>query len=384
MNNHTGTHLLNYALMNTLIVGSGSGSADEESIDQKGSLVAPEKFRFDFNFKTGLSLEQIEQIEGTVNEIIQRNDTVYASNVGLLQAKGINNLRAVFGESYPDPVRVVSVGVSIDDIMKDSSSKQLEKYSIELCGGTHVPQTGQIGSMVITQETSISKGIRRIIGVTGPEAVNARELASDFERSLDELVSKVSKAEWEEPLKRSKKELEGLAIGCVTKQKLQNRVTAMTKDHINAVKEAKALELKQAGDALEKKLLSSSSGDSFISFGCPVHGVTKNLVNLLASIGKSDSSLLSGKVIFLYGLDEASGRFHLLYYSNNNNANNNLAQKIEDALTKNLGLKHYKAIKCTEPGVVVLAAASLGETATTSTTAASESIKAIVNTVKAL
>jgi alanyl-tRNA synthetase len=92
MNNHTGTHLLNFALLQVL-------DSKEEMIDQKGSLVAPEKLRFDFNYKNGLKSEEIERIEEIVNQIIKKDEPVYSGNVGLTQAKGVNGLRAVFGEA---------------------------------------------------------------------------------------------------------------------------------------------------------------------------------------------------------------------------------------------------------------------------------------------
>ncbi|KAJ3215480.1 Alanine--tRNA ligase [Dinochytrium kinnereticum] len=160
MNNHTGTHILNFALQKVL----GNG------VDQKGSLVSPEKLRFDFSQKSGPTVEQVQEIEAICLGMIKDNRQVYAKEVSLETAKSIYGLRAVFGEVYPDPVRVISVGFDIEEIMKDPKNEQWATTSIEFCGGTHVNKTGEIRNFAILEESSIAKGIRRVIAVTGDEA----------------------------------------------------------------------------------------------------------------------------------------------------------------------------------------------------------------------
>lgn len=96
--------------------------------------------------------------------------SVFFKDVSLAVAKQINGLRAVFGEVYPDPVRVVSVGADVDEILADAGNDKWRKISIEFCGGTHVTKTGDIKSFKLMEEGSIAKGIRRIIAVTGEEA----------------------------------------------------------------------------------------------------------------------------------------------------------------------------------------------------------------------
>ena len=156
-NNHTATHILNYALKKV---------AGEE-VDQKGSLVAQDKFRFDFSCRNALNVKQLDEIEQICSEFIIKNYPVYSREVPLAKAKAIRGLRAVFGEVYPDPVRVVSVKFPIDDLLKNPSDPAWETSSIEFCGGTHVGKTGDIRNFAILEETSIAKGIRRIIAVTG-------------------------------------------------------------------------------------------------------------------------------------------------------------------------------------------------------------------------
>ena len=113
MNNHTGTHILNYALRKVLT----------DEADQRGSLVAPDRLRFDFTHKKAMTLQQIMETERHSQKMIVDNLCVFAEASSLAVAKTINGLRAVFGEVYPDPVRVVSIGVPVSDLEKNPSSE---------------------------------------------------------------------------------------------------------------------------------------------------------------------------------------------------------------------------------------------------------------------
>ena len=125
-NNHTATHLVNYALRSVL------GSI----VDQKGSLVSPDKFRFDYACKSAPSVAELEKVENITSNFIKDNHPLFFKEVSLVQAKQISGLRAVFGEVYPDPVRVVSVKHNIDEMLKDPSNPKWADSSIEFCGGT--------------------------------------------------------------------------------------------------------------------------------------------------------------------------------------------------------------------------------------------------------
>ncbi len=105
-------------------------------VDQKGSLVGPEKFRFDYSCKSAPSVDELEKVENITNDFVKANYPLYTKEVSLAVAKQINGLRAVFGEVYPDPVRVVSVKYDIEEILKNPSSEQWTDTSIEFCGGT--------------------------------------------------------------------------------------------------------------------------------------------------------------------------------------------------------------------------------------------------------
>jgi alanyl-tRNA synthetase len=143
-NNHTGTHILNFALREVL----GDG------VDQKGSLVAQEKLRFDFSHKSGISDPDLQKVEDKSTKYIRQNCAVFAKDVPLTIAREITGVRAVFGETYPDPVRVVSVGVEVEEILENVKDPRWSSVSIEFCGGTHVQKTGDIKDLVIRQGDS--------------------------------------------------------------------------------------------------------------------------------------------------------------------------------------------------------------------------------------
>ena len=149
MRNHTGTHLLNWALRETL----------GEHVNQAGSVVSPERLRFDFSHNQAVTAEQLAHVERMVNDRILSDAPVAATVLPLAEARKVPGVRAVFGEKYPDPVRVIAVGPP------DAP------FSAEFCGGLHLQRTGQIGSFKIVAEESVAKGVRRITALTGREAV---------------------------------------------------------------------------------------------------------------------------------------------------------------------------------------------------------------------
>ena len=170
MRNHTTTHLLNWALRKVL----------GDHIEQRGSLVDAEKTRFDFAHDKALSSEEVAEVERLVNEQIYADQPVTARIMPLADAKKIQGVRAVFGEKYPDPVRVLLIGV-------DDPAKATVANSVEFCGGTHLAHTGQAGFFKIVSQEPVSKGVRRVTGVTGRGAVAAvQQMAS----VLDDLTSR--------------------------------------------------------------------------------------------------------------------------------------------------------------------------------------------------
>ncbi|XP_073327601.1 alanine--tRNA ligase, cytoplasmic [Pagrus major] len=180
MSNHTATHILNFALRGVL------GEAD-----QRGSLVASDRLRFDFTAKGALSTGEVRRTEEIACALIREAKPVYAMEAPLAQAKAIQGLRAVFDETYPDPVRVVSIGIPVEELLKDPESAAGSLTSIEFCGGTHLQNSGHASPFVIVSEEAIAKGIRRIVAVTGAEAQKAQRKADSLHQSLSALGDKV-------------------------------------------------------------------------------------------------------------------------------------------------------------------------------------------------
>lgn len=239
-NNHTGTHILNFALREVL----GNG------IEQKGSLVSNEKLRFDFSHKSAIADVDLAKVEDLSTQYIRRNCLVYSQEVPLAIARKIAGVRAVFGETYPDPVRVVSVGAKLDDILENVEDKRWEDVSIEFCGGTHVKKTGDIKDLVILEESGIAKGIRRIIAVTGEDAHKVQRVAADFEKRLDHLETMPSGPAKEQNAKQIQVELNQLSISAIQKSKFRERFTQINKKIIEEQKTQQKLESKKAVESI--------------------------------------------------------------------------------------------------------------------------------------
>lgn len=109
-----------------------------EHVDQKGSLVAPDRLRFDFSHKAQVTLPELQKIEEICLDWIKQDVPVYGRDMDIKSARHIPGLRAVFGETYPDPVRVVTLKYSLDEISQDLENPKWKETSVEFCGGTYV------------------------------------------------------------------------------------------------------------------------------------------------------------------------------------------------------------------------------------------------------
>lgn len=284
--NHSATHLLHAVLRKKL----------GTQVVQKGSLVAPERLRFDFSHQTSLSKEQLLSIEDEVNRLIRLNTSTQTQVMAPNDAMESGAI-ALFGEKYGETVRVVSMGVEADS----------NAYSIEFCGGTHVYRTGDIGFFKITAESGIASGVRRIEALTGPAAEvfvrDQQNILSNLSDLLkvpsDQLAEKVLS------LREEKKTLEK-TIKDLREKALAGDTNAATPKSIKGVNflfkdagDAPANELKSLVDQLKVQIksgivLASSGKDEKISI---VIGVTQDLTEKFNAIAfaKQASEILGGK-----------------------------------------------------------------------------------------
>lgn len=179
MQNHTSTHILNWSLREVL----------GDHVQQKGSLVDDARTRFDFSHNKPLAVEEFTRIESLCNDQIAASHKVYVKDVDQESARKINTLRAVFGEKYPDVVRVVSIGADIDAMLAAPDDQQWMQYSVEFCGGTHLAHSGEASRFVLTGEEGVAKGVRRVIGVSGSVA----EMAERAGQSMLEEAARFAK-----------------------------------------------------------------------------------------------------------------------------------------------------------------------------------------------
>jgi alanyl-tRNA synthetase len=232
--NHTMTHVLNYALREVLIKRPERETGKESAmlVDQKGSLVDEFKLRFDFSWGEGLSPEQLTEVEKLCVERIEKSVPVEAYVAPLGDAEKISALRAVFGEKYPDPVRVVAVSnYSVKDMLANPQDATWNEYSVEFCGGTHLTNTNEALAFVLLSEEGIAKGVRRIIAVTREDAKKAIARADEFEVKLKAAES-VEKDQLEAQVKLLGVELDGLGIAAVKKHEFREILARLTKEVI--------------------------------------------------------------------------------------------------------------------------------------------------------
>jgi len=273
MNNHTATHLLDHALREVL----------GTHVEQKGSLVNSEYLRFDFAHFQKVSREELDQIQARVNQLIRENHSREENRaVSFDDAKAMGAI-ALFGEKYGDLVRVIKFG-----------------DSVELCGGTHVPATGQIGQFIITSESAISAGVRRIEAITGQRAEeyvkkHLDELAEvkavlnntqNLKKSVEDLVAQNSR------LQKQIEEFERKAASGI-KEELKNKVQNI--NGVNVIAEVIHLDSAQAVKDLAFQL-KGEIDNLFLALGSAIGGKPSITVmisdNLIAEKGLNAGTIV--------------------------------------------------------------------------------------------
>ncbi|MEQ9207010.1 MAG: alanine--tRNA ligase [Phycisphaerales bacterium] len=248
--NHTATHLLNFALREVL----------GDSVDQRGSLVNDEKLRFDFVHNAPVTPEEIAKIESIVNHQIEQDLTVFGELAPLAQAKDIAGLRAVFDETYPDPVRVVSIGIEVDQLVGNPTNDAWTSASIEFCGGTHIPSTGVAQRFALTSEEGIAKGIRRISALTGHAAVESCAKADELDAQVQQLGS-MEFAKLKDAFQAVGNEVDALELPAARKHQLREQLGGVAKKLKEAAKADAAAKAGQAQE-LAKGIALAAQGSS--------------------------------------------------------------------------------------------------------------------------
>jgi alanyl-tRNA synthetase len=272
---HTVTHILHWALHEVV----------SQDATQKGSNVTPDKLTFDFN-SAALTAAQLADIEKLVNERIVANDIVSWTEVPYTDAKANSGIMQLFGEKYPENVRVVQIG---------GKAHALDGWSMELCGGTHTRHTGEIGLFRLVAEGAVAAGVRRIEAIAGMEAYNAAKADADL---LKLLAGKVS------------------AQGAADLEKKLDQMLTQQKELEKALKSAQQREASgKAKDLLataEGNLIIANLGDVDADYAMAVNDALKGQfggiivlaatgggnVTLMANVGKDhQSKVQAGKII---------------------------------------------------------------------------------------
>ena len=211
--NHSMTHVLNAALREVL----------GEGCDQRGSQCNDEKLRFDFSHKKAMTPDQLRDTEIYVKDVIKKSLPVSAEVMPLDDAKAIPGVRAMFGEVYPDPVRVVKVG---DDC------------SVEFCGGTHISNTAEAEAFVLIEETAVAKGIRRVTALTREAAVKATEEGSKLtdKTAALETINADDAPDLDKQAGALRKDVDSAEFSAALKAELRARIEQVQKKGIEAKK----------------------------------------------------------------------------------------------------------------------------------------------------
>ena len=256
--NHSATHLLHEALR--LVLG--------DHVEQRGSMVDGDRFRFDFSHDNSVSAEEIRKVENIVNMEIMRNKKVVTTSMSMEEAQK-KGARALFGEKYGDVVRVVNIG---------------EDFSVELCGGTHVNRSGEIGLVKVALETSVASGIRRIESCSGAKAT---ELCNAQQDQLSAISNVVRGSKGDLPL----------------------RIKNLVDENKNLQKEVKVLKQKLASTAgneimqgiieigeisLLTKVIEDSDASSLRTIADQIRSKLDNGVFFLVGLNNSKAALVSG------------------------------------------------------------------------------------------
>jgi alanyl-tRNA synthetase len=325
-NNHTGTHVLNHALREVL----------GEEVNQKGSLVDQDKLRFDFSHKSQVTLEQIKKVEEMSNDDIRRNLKTYAKDVDLDLAREIEGVRAVFGETYPNPVRVVSIGVDVDELLSNPKNPEWRKVSVEFCGGTHVEATGLIKDLIIVEESGIAKGIRRIVAYTGDGAHQAQRDAKVFSEKLDHIQALEFGTTKAAEIKAASVELDALTISALTKEELRQRFAKIQKEVVDEQKKRQKAESKTALDTVQDHFKKDENKEAKFFVGhLPISANAKAIADVMTYYKSKDKE----RTVYVFAGSKDDAVMHGVYVGTALSSKGVTAEQWTAAVTEVIGGK---------------------------------------------
>lgn len=301
--NHTMTHILNYALKEVLVTRpTKDGKPPSIDIDQKGSFLDEARSRFDFSWNGSLSAKELADIEKICQDTIDLGLPVESYVSPLEAAKKISSLRAVFGEKYPDPVRVVAIApAKIPDMLAKPEDEMWKDYSVEFCGGTHLNNTKEAEAFCLLNEEGIAKGIRRVLFVTQGDAKAAIAAAEEFGTKL--AAAEKLEADLEAKVKELSLELDGLSISASKKIDYRETISALQKKVLQMKK------AKLAGMTEEIKAQAIEAGEKTegnkVVFRFDFGADGKIAKNVTQAFGKK----IKDKALLLVSADEESDKF---------------------------------------------------------------------------
>ena len=285
--NHSATHALNLALR--------AVAGDE--VEQKGSLVDDEKLRFDYAAKAALTLDQIREVESRVNASIKANLAVDAREVPLAVARGIGGVRAVFGERYPDPVRVVAIGATVAELVAKPDNPKWKDLSIEFCGGTHLASMGEAKQFVLVSEGGLAAGVRRVFALTGPRAIAAHLAADGLAQRIKDAARLDGEALVRE-LTEITKVMESIELGAVARVETDRAMEPLREKAKAARKQAEGaardIAVAQARELVDAHARSASPAKPLVAM---INGA--DAPALLAAIDAARAKLAETPVLFL-------------------------------------------------------------------------------------
>ena len=321
--NHTMTHVLNLALREVL----------GTEANQKGSLVDADKLRFDYSTNKPLSMDQISKVSGRCNDIIDSKLKVFTDTIQYKQATSINALRAMFGERYPEKVRVVSIGIEPKEALKKPTDENNFNYSIELCGGTHLSNTSEAGDFVFLSDDALSAGIRRVVALTGKGAKRAIQDANELNEEFKEASSLDGGMELSKKCSELSFKVDNARIGAVEKSKLRKDLKVL-KDKDRAYQ-------KDLGKQRKKKVIEIISKINMDT-------ENGNFIIKRIDVGLDKKALKEGIKKFYKNKDNAGVPIMLISCSPNDKNKIIILSEIPKATVKK-GIHCGKWVECTLP-----------------------------------